>query len=139
MFKQTLSRSCFVFTIISYGCSGESDMKENCMDQLQTFHGWTGSFVSVPTCSLSMGSAWRQQVAALSERPSTLTARCHVDYVFFRISQPQVSLLTRDYKGLSKYTGDRDSAPLTSCPLRVGNYVRAHLGGSCIKGTWNIF
>ena len=28
MFTQTLSRSCFVFTIIIYGCSGESDMKD---------------------------------------------------------------------------------------------------------------
>ena len=28
MFKQTLSRSRFVFTIIIYGCSGESDMED---------------------------------------------------------------------------------------------------------------
>ena len=115
MFKQTLYRSCFIFTIIIYGFSGESDMKENCMDQLRTFHGWTGSFVSVPTCNWSMGSARRPQIAALSERLSTLTARCHVDYVFFHISQPQVWLSTRDYTGSSKNTGDSDSAPLIFC------------------------
>ena len=28
---------------------------------------------------------------------------------------------------------------LTGCPLGAGKYVRMHLGGRCVKSTWNIF
>ena len=28
---------------------------------------------------------------------------------------------------------------VTGCPLGAGKYVRVHLGGRCVKGTWNIF
>ena len=28
---------------------------------------------------------------------------------------------------------------LTGCPLGAGKYVRAHLGGRCVKGRCNIF